>query len=103
CHCRACQKVTGGPLYARVLVPMDGLSVSGPVAWFSSSQAVRRGFCPTCGSTLFSERASIGAIGLAMGTLDDPDGYQPSEHIWVSAMQSWLRLEDGLPRFPEGA
>jgi len=102
CHCRACQKAIGGPFYARVLVRVDGLEVSGPIGWFNSSDDVRRGFCRLCGSSLFSERFSIGAIGLAMGTLDEPDRFQPAEHIWVSRMQAWIKLNDGLPTHAEG-
>src|SRR5690606_20522896 len=102
CHCRVCQKVTGGPFYARVLVPADRLSITGPVHWFASSHEVRRGFCSNCGSSLFSERASTGAIGVAMGTLDEPERYQPAEHIWVSRKQPWIVLHDGLPQHAEG-
>jgi hypothetical protein len=102
CHCRACQKATGGPFYARVLVPKADVTISGPVRWFASSQDVRRGFCPQCGATMFSERLSIGAIGLTMGTLDEPARFQPAEHIWVSAKQPWIFLQDGLPQHPEG-
>ncbi len=102
CHCRACQKATGGPFYARVLASAEGLRISGPVGWHQSSADVRRGFCTTCGATLFSERFSIGAIGLSMGTLDDPGRFRPTEHIWVSAMQPWIVLDDGLPRHAEG-
>lgn len=102
CHCHACQKATGGPLYARVLVPVERLEIVGPVQWYHSSADVRRGFCPRCGSTPFSERLSINSIGLTMGTLDDPGRFQPAEHIWTSAMQPWLKLDDGLPRHAEG-
>jgi hypothetical protein len=102
CHCCACQKATGSPFYARVLVPLDGLRVSGPIRWFASSDDVRRGFCTQCGSTLFSERLSIGAIGLTMGTLDEPDRFWPTEHIWVSSKQAWIELADGLPVHAEG-
>jgi len=102
CHCRACQKATGGPFYARVLVPTTDVTISGPVRWFASSQDVRRGFCPQCGPTLFSERLSIGAIGLTMGTLDEPARFQPAEHICILAKQPWIVLQDDLPQHPEG-
>lgn len=98
CHCRICQKATGAPFYARVLVPLAGLQSSGPVTWFQSSPAIRRGFCARCGTTLFSERAEAGVIGLTMGSLDDPDRFEPAEHIWVASRQAWVKLADGLPQ-----
>ena len=102
CHCRACQKATGGPLYARVLVPVQELAAGGPIEWYQSSPDVRRGFCRLCGSTMFSERSSIGAVGLTMGTLDEPDRFFPAEHIWVSSKQAWIKLADGVPQHQEG-
>lgn len=98
CHCRLCQKATGAAFYARIQVPVDALTVTGPVAWCSSSDEVRRGFCPNCGTTLFSRRDGSHAIGLAMGSLDEPDRFRPTEHIWVSSKQDWLVLADGLPQ-----
>lgn len=101
CHCRTCQKATGAAVYARVLVPRDGLVISGPVGWYNSADAVRRGFCTSCGSTLFSERLGLGVIGLTLATLEDPHRFQPAEHVWVCDMQPWLKLDDGLPQHPE--
>ena len=101
CHCHRCQKAIGSPFYARVLVPLDGLVVLGPVGWFDGKTGLRRGFCTICGTTLFSERKSANTIGLSMGSLDDPDRFHPTEHIWVSSKQGWLQLNDDLPQFSE--
>ncbi len=102
CHCHLCQKATGAAFYARVQVPYDALAITGPVGWYPSSEAILRGFCPHCGTTLFSRRDSANAIGLAMGSLDDPDRFRPAEHIWVSSKQAWIVLADGLPQYREG-
>lgn len=102
CHCRRCQKATGSPFYARVMVPLDKVAMSGPVGWYDGGTGVRRGFCTLCGTSLFSERVSANTIGLTMGSLDEPERFQPTEHIWVSVKQAWLCLNDGLPQFPEG-
>jgi hypothetical protein len=103
CHCRTCQKASGAAVYARVLVPREGLLLAGPVGWYNSSDEVRRGFCTRCGSTMFSERISQGVIGLTLATLDEPHRFQPVEHVWVSEMQPWLRLGDGLPHHAKNA
>lgn len=102
CHCKLCQKATGAPLYARVRVPGETLTISGPVGWYPSSTTLLRGFCPNCGTSLFSKRTEGGSIGLLMGSLDDPDRFRPDMHIWVSKKQAWLTLCDDLPCYPEG-
>ncbi|CAH0348688.1 MAG: GFA family protein [Pseudomonadota bacterium] len=102
CHCRRCQKATGAPFYARVMVPLDSVAMSGPIGWFDADTGVRRGFCTGCGTSLFSERQSANTVGLTMGSLDDPDRFAPSEHIWISCKQAWLVIDDGRPQYPEG-
>ncbi|MCW2348722.1 hypothetical protein M2335_000159 [Sphingobium sp. B12D2B] len=41
-------------------------------------------------------------IGLAIGSLDEPERYPPTEHIWTSSALSWLTSADDLPHYPEG-
>jgi hypothetical protein len=84
------------------MVPLDSLTVEGPVGSFESDSGISRGFCLSCGTTLFSERKSANTIGLSMGSLDQPDLFAPSEHIWISSKQAWLTLADGLPLHLEG-
>lgn len=102
CHCHRCQKATGAAFYARIMVPLDSATLSGPVGWFGAEEGVRRGFCQSCGTSLFSERQSANTIGLSMGSLDTPDRYAPQEHIWMSSKQVWLRLDDGKLQYAKG-
>lgn len=102
CHCKTCQKSTGAPFYARVLVPSYSLVLEGPVSIYKSSSDVHRGFCRVCGTSLYSARLSSGAVGLTHGSLDDPDRYPPTEHIWVSRRQDWVTVPADLPVYSEG-
>ena len=102
CHCVRCQKATGAAFYARIMVPLDSVHIEGPVGWFDANTGIRRGFCTRCGTSLFSERQSANAIGLSVGSLDDPALFEPTEHIWTSRKQPWLSLDDDRPHFPEG-
>lgn len=102
CHCHRCQKATGAAFYARIMVPLDSVTFSGPIGWFGAEAGVRRSFCQNCGTSLFSERQSANTVGLSMGSLDRPDRYAPQEHIWISSKQEWLRLDDGKPQYAEG-
>jgi hypothetical protein len=97
CHCRRCQKATGAPLYARVMVPRDSVTMKGPVGRFDAGTGVIRGFCKECGTSLFTERPAAGGIGLSFGSLDDPDLFAPAEHIWWARRQAWLMIDDDLP------
>jgi len=103
CHCQNCQRATGAPFYARVLVPLDEVDMSGPIGWYHSSPEVRRGFCKDCGTTLFSERASLNAVGLSIGSIHEPGRFRPTMHIWTRNKQPWVEIEQGIPRYEEGA
>ena len=102
CHCCRCQRATGSAFYVRAMVALSSVEMTGPVAWYDGDTGVRRGFCPRCGSTLFSERAAAGTIGLSLGTLDHPERFAPTDHIWIEAKQRWLVLADDLPQFDQG-
>lgn len=97
CHCRACQRVIGAAFNARILMRIEDVTITGPIATFYSSPALERGFCLQCGASIFSRRASAGVIGLTVGSLDDPSQFKPDMHIWVSSKQPWLVINDGLP------
>lgn len=100
CHCHKCQKATGAPLYARVRMPAEAVAISGPVGWYPSSDVILRGFCPACGTSLFSKRADGSTISLLMGSLDEPDRFAPDMQIWLSSKQAWVELA-GLPGYEE--
>ncbi|WP_430540500.1 GFA family protein [Pseudoxanthomonas japonensis] len=74
CHCTQCRKWTGH-FFANVEVPRSSLAIFGEqyIAWYKSSPKVRRGFCSTCGSTLFFDpldHVKHEWVGIAMGALD---------------------------------
>lgn len=97
CHCTQCRKQTGHYL-ASTDVAKSGLDVSGDVTWFQSSEKVRRGFCGTCGSTLFWDPVFRDWIGIAMGAFDGPTGTEMSLHIYVAEKGDYYDIADGLPQ-----
>ena len=90
CHCKACQKVIGAALNARVLICIEHVTITGSISIFKSSETLERGFCSHCGSSIFSRRVSAGVIGLTAGSLDEPSLFKPDMHFWVSSKQPWL-------------
>jgi hypothetical protein len=83
-------------------MPSDAVTLSGPVGWYPSSEIILRGFCPTCGTSLFSKRTDGTTISLMMGSLDAPDRFAPTAQIWMSSKQAWVDLGGDLPGHDEG-
>lgn len=98
CHCRLCQKAIGAAFNARLLFHIDEVTLSGPVETVNSSPDLERGFCPRCGTTIFSRRERRGIMGLTSGSLDDPSLFQPQMHMYTASRQPWVKLDDGLPQ-----
>ena len=102
CHCRSCQKWTGAPFFCRAVFPRTAVDISGSVEHYQTSADVKRGFCPHCGTALTVPRLSTPQfIGLAVPTMDDPNGLPPECHFWMSDKLDWVKLDDGLPQYPE--
>jgi len=99
CHCKACRKHSGH-YEASVDVPRDRLTVKGmdTVKWFQSSEKVRRGFCGTCGSTLFWDPVFHDWTAIAMGAFDTPTGTAIAQHIFVSEKGDYYDITDELPQ-----
>lgn len=101
CHCRECRKHSGH-YFASTDVPRAALTVHGSenVRWYASSEKVRRGFCATCGSTLFWDPIHRDWTGIAMGALDTPTGTRLAMHIFVAEKGDYYDIADGLPQNP---
>jgi hypothetical protein len=98
CHCRLCQKAIGAAFNARVLFSIGDVILDGPAATVNSSADLERGYCPLCGTTIFSRRQNAGIIGLTCGSLDEPSLFEPEMHIFTASKQPWVSLDDGLPQ-----
>ena len=99
CHCRQCRKQTGHYL-ASTDVPRERVSIAGETAitWYRSSETVRRGFCSTCGSTLFWDPVDRPRIAIALGLFDTPTGIVLDKHIFVADKGDYYTIDDGLPQ-----
>lgn len=100
CHCGQCQR-TAGHAWASVSVPLNDLSISGEneVSWYRSSDAARRGFCRTCGSSLFFEPLGAGRMAIAAGTLQQPSGLKTGKHIFLADKGDHYEITCTAPQF----
>jgi hypothetical protein len=99
CHCTQCRKQSGH-YFASANVARSALSLSGEefVAWYQSSEQVRRGFCRHCGSFLFWDPPARDWISVAMGALDGPTQVKLARHIFVADKGDYYTIADGLPQ-----
>ncbi len=106
CHCRDCQRATGGAYASVFFVPRRAVKITGEVKYYDSigesGNLVSRGFCPTCGSRLFGKPAVLPeAISIMAGSLDDPSSHRPAMDIYTASAQPWDYLNPELPKFPK--
>jgi hypothetical protein len=74
--------------------------IKGQPAEFHSSALVTRGFCARCGTPLSYQHADYAdRIDVMSCSLDDPDRFPPTLHIWTSHKPGWVKIADGLPAY----
>ncbi|MCA1748183.1 MAG: GFA family protein [Sphingomonadales bacterium] len=98
CHCRMCQRATGGVSIAFKNVPKSALEWSQDPDWYHSSEIARRPYCAHCGTPLGFEYPDSENADLTVGSFDDPSGFRPTSHFGVESMhEAWLDTSH-LPR-----
>jgi hypothetical protein len=98
CHCRMCQKASGGPLMAFARVRKDKLRwTRGQPASFRSSNLVERHFCAACGTPLTYNFIDGPNISVTSGSLDDPEAAPPVLQYSVERTLSWFPAIGALP------
>ena len=97
CHCRMCQKASGGPFMAFGRVKVETLVwTQGAPTVFQSSSMVKRGFCSRCGTPLTYQRNER-AISLTLGSFDDPSPFTPELRVGLEALLPWTEHIADLP------
>jgi hypothetical protein len=101
CHCRMCQRATGGVSIAFKNVRQADVRWEREPDYFESSPIARRGYCSACGTSLtfeFTDGQSEN-LDLTVGSFDDPSFFRPAHHFGVESMhRAWLDTS-GLPEY----
>jgi hypothetical protein len=106
CYCNDCRRASGTGHCTHAVVPDSEFTVTGEVRFFAkpadSGNMVRRGFCPTCGSQLYStNNATPGLVYLRASSLDDPERVSPQLSVYTSRAASWDQPPLDMPTFDE--
>ncbi len=97
CHCEQCRR-TSGHFVAATTARLDDFALveEGGLAWYRSSAEARRGFCRTCGSSLFWQPTGGDRICIMAGTLDQPTGLTTSMHIYADQVADYHAVPEGM-------
>lgn len=106
CHCRDCQRLSGGPFAINIWIEQTFVE-AGPPAPKSCRLTGGSGkhhdvfFCGKCGTTLWSryQIAPGDALFVRAGTLDDPASVTPDVHIFTRSKLPWIDIPNGVPAF----
>jgi hypothetical protein len=101
CHCRMCQKATGGVSIAFKNVRQADVRWEREPDYYESSPIARRGYCSACGTSLtfeFTDGESEN-LDLTVGSFDAPSFFRPAHHFGAESMhRAWLDTS-GLPEY----
>lgn len=100
CHCLQCRKTSGHYVSATQVGPKQlTITKDDGLRWYQSSPEAQRGFCATCGSSLFwRHEADNSATSVMSGTLDGTTGITTEKHIFVADKGDYYTLADDVPQ-----
>jgi hypothetical protein len=103
CHCRDCQRASGGAFTSVFYVAKSALTVTGEIKYYEaqtkSGNTNSRGFCPGCGSPLCALPSVLPTfVGLFIGSLDEPSRVRPTMELWTVSAQPWDYLNPTLSK-----
>ena len=102
CHCSMCRRAHGAAFVSWLVTMTERFSLESDssLRWFASSEQSERGFCNTCGTTLFF-RSSVcpGETHVTLASLEEGHGVTPELHCFTDHSVSWAPISDDLPRY----
>jgi hypothetical protein len=102
CHCIQCRKQTGNYWSSTHTADADlHLTQDATLKWFRSSETAQRGFCSTCGSTLFWKKDGSDATSVCVGSIDGPTDLKLDGHIYCDFKGDYYEIAGGTYRKKE--
>ena len=98
CHCRMCQKASGGPFMAFAGATLSNLVwTRGRPKTFASSDVAERGFCAACGTPLTYFIPGRDWISVTIGSLDRAGDAAPATQYGSESKLPWTDAISSLP------
>ena len=96
CHCTQCRKASGH-YFAATALDRHRLRITcdDGLRWYRSSEFAQRGFCSTCGSSLFWQEDDAETVSVAAGSIDGDTGLHFEKHIYVTDKGDYYEIGPG--------
>jgi len=102
CHCEWCRRAHGAAFVTWFGVKDAAFAFDAGedvVSWFASSKESERGFCKTCGTTMFFRtKLAPGELHIARACVPGPIDKEPKVHIFHEARAPWFDPNADLPK-----
>jgi hypothetical protein len=99
CHCRMCQRATGGVFAALAGgAPANFAWTRGTPSYFASSSLARRAFCDKCGTPLsFKYDLPTARMYTTIGSLDEPEKAAIVKQFGIESRLPWVKFCEDVP------
>lgn len=97
CHCRMCQRATGGVSIAFKNLARADIAWEQEPDWYASSPVAKRPFCSGCGTPLGFAFDASDRMDLTVGTFDDPSALYPTENFGIESKHAAWEDTSHLP------
>ena len=85
CHCRMCQRATGGVSVAFKNLAKADMRWDGEPDWYASSPVAKRAFCRECGTPLGFAFNESERMDVTVGSFDDPSLFYPTATVGIES------------------
>ena len=97
CHCRMCQRATGGVSIAFKNLARAEVAWQHEPEWNASSEVAKRPFCRECGTPLGFAFDTSDRIDLTVGSFDDPAAFFPTANFGIESKHAAWEDTSHLP------
>ena len=100
CHCSQCMKTHGNyAAYTACSEKNITFIKKRTLKWYSSSKIAKRGFCSSCGASMFYKLLKSNNISIAAGMFHNPTKLKTHSNIFTKGKLDYYKLQSTLPKF----
>ncbi len=100
CHCSQCMKTHGNyAAYTACLEDDITFINKKTLKWYKSSNIAKRGFCSTCGASIFYKRLKSENISISAGLFNNPTKLKSHSNIFTKGKLDYYKLDQRLQKF----